>query len=337
MSSYAQLEIPSRSQHLWRYTPWRRIHPTTIQNVPDAEPLKIEMGELSSGLSSREEIARTFLDETSAETRDLFLDNESIDLSIRADGEFNSSSLRIKSSGESQLFIRISGASKWAGLRIEGEVKGNLSVVLINNLGSNCNLLRCEDWNVLRDSTLELSTLSYGGFLVKSDIRVFLLESGAEFRGGIASHGHESRHDDHHVEITHNVAHTNSSLVMHSACGDSSHSIGTGLLTINEGAVKSDAGQVFRSILFSEKARTEAIPELEVLADDVKAAHGAASAPVDREQLHYLMSRGLNPVESEALIIEGFLMDAFREIKNPEVIDALRTRLLIHLDCLTGS
>ena len=84
----------------------------------------------------------------------------------------------------------------------------------------------------------------------------------------------------------------------------------------------------------SEKARAEAIPELEVLADDVKAAHGAASAPVDPEQIHYLASRGLNFDEASSLIIEGFLMDAFNQVKNKDIIEALRTRLLVHLECL---
>ena len=121
---------------------------------------------------------------------------------------------------------------------------------------------------------------------------------------------------------------------MHASCGDSSHSVGTGLLTICEGADGSDAGQVFRNLLLSEKARAEAIPELEVLADDVKAAHGAASAPVDPDQIHYLASRGLNFDEASSLIIEGFLMDAFRQVKNSEIVETLRAKLLAHLEGL---
>ena len=121
---------------------------------------------------------------------------------------------------------------------------------------------------------------------------------------------------------------------MHAACGGSSHSVGTGLLTICEGANVSDAGQVFRNLLLSEKARAEAIPELEVLADDVKAAHGAASSPVDSEQIHYLASRGLTFDEASSLIVEGFLMDAFRQVKNKEVLATLRSILLVHLECL---
>ena len=66
----------------------------------------------------------------------------------------------------------------------------------------------------------------------------------------------------------------------------------------------------------------------------MKAAHGAASAPVDVNQIHYLASRGLSHDEASALIVEGFLMDAFREIKSETVVSALRTRLLVHLECL---
>ena len=105
------------------------------------------------------------------------------------------------------------------------------------------------------------------------------------------------------------------------------------MLTIAEGANHCDAGQVFKNLLLSDKARAEAIPELEVLADEVAAAHGAASAPVDREQLHYLMSRGLDEESAVALLIEGFLQDGFSSLNNQSLVDEMRTRLTVHLEC----
>jgi Fe-S cluster assembly protein SufD len=90
---------------------------------------------------------------------------------------------------------------------------------------------------------------------------------------------------------------------------------------------------VFRNLLLSPNARAEAIPELEVLADDVSAAHGAASAPVDNNQLHYLMSRGLDPQEAESVIVNGFLYDAFTNLTNKELLEEMRTRLTVHLEC----
>ena len=105
------------------------------------------------------------------------------------------------------------------------------------------------------------------------------------------------------------------------------------MLTISDDAKHCDAGQVFKNLLLSEKARAEAIPELEVLADEVSAAHGAASAPVDRDQLHYLMSRGLDKESAVALLIEGFMQSGFSSLENEALVDEIRTRLTVHLEC----
>ena len=336
MISYSEIEIPSRVNHLWRYTPWNRVHPTSVEEVPDVDSIKFSEGTDSDSKPS-DEIARAFLHELVERANVVSLsDGDEIDLDVRCSGHVCAGELQIQASGKSSIVVRISGEPGWAGLRIIGDISPNsqLSIAVINDLATDSRLLRADDWIVGRDSTLEFANLSSGGFHIKSDVRVDLTAQGSSFQAGIAVHGHGSRHDDQHIEITHSVGHTDSSLVMHAACGDSSHSIGTGLLTIAEGANDSDAGQLFRNLLLSENARAEAIPELEVLADEVKAAHGAASAPIDLEQIHYLSSRGLSPSEAEGIIVEGFLMDAFREIKNDRLIEILRTRLLVHLECL---
>lgn len=333
MMQYPKIAIPLRSVHLWRYTPWKRIHPTKVEEMPAADIIRFSDGN-DSKMEDSDEIARSFIHSISKVCKSIRLNDELLELDLRCSGHICAGELLVQSSGNSTLIIRISGDAGWSGIRLLGEVTGTLSVAVVNDLSGDGHLLRCEDWSVGRDSTLEFATLSTGGFLNKSDIRVTLTHNGADVRGGIASNGHGSRHDDHHFEIEHSVGHTNSLLVMHAACDGSSHSVGTGILTICEGANGSDAGQVFRNLLLSEKARAEAIPELEVLADDVKAAHGAASAPIDVDQLHYLESRGLSFSEASSLIVEGFLMDAFRHVKNQEVLTTLRTRLLVHLECL---
>ena len=175
--------------------------------------------------------------------------------------------------------------------------------------------------------------LSIGGFRNKTDIRTNLTENNSSLNQAVAVYGMDARHDDHHMEINHLVKYTDSSLIMNAACGDRSHSIGTGQLFISDDANHSNAAQVFHNLLLSEKARADAIPELEVLSDEVKAAHGAASAPIDKEQMHYLQSRGLSNEQSEALIVEGFLVNTFSSLKNKAVSEELKTRLKIHLEC----
>ena len=331
MKNYPEIPLPSRSDSLWRYTSWKKIHPSKIEEMPKSTPISFSEGE-DFDIDDSTEIARSFIHSISPVCKKISLTNETLDLDLESMGSIASGELYIESSGNSTLKVKLRGDGKWVGIRIMGNVTGSLSVAIINEISDGCNLLRCDDWKVNRDSTLELATLSVGGNLNKSDIRINLNSKGSDLRCGIASNGIGKRNDDHHIEIQHSVGFTTSSLVMHASCDGSSRSIGTGMLKICEGADGSDAGQVFRNLLLSEKSRAEAIPGLEVLADDVKAAHGAASAPIDQEQIYYLSSRGLSLQESSSLIVEGFLMDAFRHVKNPDVVLSLRNGLLNHLD-----
>lgn len=341
--NYQQMAIPPRSEHLWRYTPWPRIHPSSVADVPDADDVIFTLNgahnleTIPHSKDSHDDIARAFLQSAGGSCNRLVIteSTEPIHIDARASGHTAVGHLHLDVKASGIVIIHLSGEPEWVGIHLTGKVHPNtqLSFGFINELDSNTKFLRCEDWTVERDAELEHATLSIGGFRCKSDLRSTLNGTGSTIRQSVTVNAVGSRHDDEHVEIHHLHGHTNSDLVMNSACSGNSHFIGTGLLTIAEGANKSDASQVFRNLLLSEKARAEAIPELEVLADDVSAAHGAASAPVDLNQMHYLMSRGLNPDESKALIVNGFLLNAFSNISNKYLTEEMRTRLTVHLEC----
>jgi hypothetical protein len=339
--NYQQMAVPPRSAHLWRYTPWHRIHPSKPEELPSAAPIDftIEGSEVTAleRTASSDDIARVFLRDTGGSSQRLTIQGqgEVIHVHARASGHVAVGHLDLVVKGEATVLFHLTGEPGWCGVHITGTIHPNaqLGFGFINELDANSKMLRCDDWTVERDASFESATLSVGGFNCKSDLRSTLNGTGASIRQSVTAHGQGARHDDHHLEIHHLHGHTDSSLVSNAACSGSSHFIATGLLTIAEGADGSDAGQVFRNLLLSEKARAEAIPELEVLADDVSAAHGAASAPIDPSQLHYLMSRGLSPAESESMIVNGFLIDAFSNLKNDQLTEQMRTRLTVHLEC----
>lgn len=340
---YADMAVPSRALHLWRYTPWARIHPSKVDQVPDASAVRfavLEGGQLVEGaprIVNAEDIGRVFLSELggSAWTLETDGNSEVIHVQAVASGHVAVGHLHLVLKHNAAVVLHLSGESDWAGLHITGAVEDNVQAAfgMVNELSSNGKLLHCEDWTIGRDATLELAGLSIGGFRCKSDVRTRFTAPGGALAQAISVHGSGQRHVDHHIEIHHEVQHTNSSLNIHAACDDRSHSIATGLLTISESANHCDAGQVFKNLLLSEKARAEAIPELEVLANEVSAAHGAASAPVDQDQLHYLMSRGLNEETAVALMIEGFMQSGFSSLENAALVDEIRTRLTVHLEC----
>ncbi len=341
---YADMAVPSRALHLWRYTPWARIHPATVEVVPEAVPVRFNLLEGGAALIDGapriidgKDIARVFLSELGNQAFTLETNgmSEVVHLQAVASGHVAVGHLHLSLKHDTVVLIHLSGESDWTGLHITGDIAPNVraAVGLVNELATNGKLLHCEDWAIHRDASLEWAGLSIGGFRCKSDVRTRFVETGGQFNQAISVHGTQQRHVDHHIEIHHDVPHTISSLHVHSACDDQSHSIATGLLTIAEHANHCDAGQVFKNLLLSEKARAEAIPELEVLADEVAAAHGAASAPVDRDQLHYLMSRGLDEDAAVALLIEGFMQDGFSTLEHEALVSEMRTRLTVHLEC----
>ena len=89
------------------------------------------------------------------------------------------------------------------------------------------------------------------------------------------------------------------------------------------GAQKTDAMQTNKNLLLSNEARVDTKPQLEIFADDVKCAHGAAVGQIDEDELFYLETRGLNPDLARNLLTYGFAEEVIAKIK----IDSLRNQI----------
>jgi Fe-S cluster assembly protein SufD len=99
------------------------------------------------------------------------------------------------------------------------------------------------------------------------------------------------------------------------------------MIKVDPGAQQTDAFQVCRNLLLSKKAHADAIPGLEILANDVRCTHAAAVAQIDREQLFYLRSRGLDQASSTRLVIEGFMAELVERFEEGPMREALATAL----------
>jgi Fe-S cluster assembly protein SufD len=79
-------------------------------------------------------------------------------------------------------------------------------------------------------------------------------------------------------------------------------------------AQHTDARQVNNNLLLSRDAEADTNPQLEIYADDVKCAHGAATGSLDPDQLFYLRSRGLDAERARQLLVYGFAADALARL-----------------------
>src|SRR6202042_742991 len=100
---------------------------------------------------------------------------------------------------------------------------------------------------------------------------------------------------------------TTSDLAFRGVLAGRSTAVWKGNIIVDPGAQKTDAFQESRNLLLSKRAHADAIPGLEIQANDVRCTHAAAIAQVDPEQLYYLRARGLPEETAKRLVIEGFL------------------------------
>jgi Fe-S cluster assembly protein SufD len=184
---------------------------------------------------------------------------------------------------------------------------------------------------VERDGRLDWAALGFGSGRGKVRMETKLAGPGSEARvtGGYA--GGAGQHLDYDTTQEHAAPGTNSDLAFRGVLAGGATAVWRGMIKVDPGAQQTDAFQESRNLLLSPEAHADAIPGLEILADDVRCTHAAAIAQVDKEQLFYLTSRGLDAAAAKSLIIEGFLESLVERLAEGPVRDsvseALETRL----------
>jgi Fe-S cluster assembly protein SufD len=186
-----------------------------------------------------------------------------------------------------------------------------------------------------RDASLDWVALGFGSANGRVRMETKLAGEGAEARvtGAYASHGRQ--HIDFDTTQEHAAPNTTSDLAFRGVLAARSTAVWKGNIIVDPGAQKTDAFQDSRNLLLSKRAHADAIPGLEIQANDVRCTHAAAVAQVDPEQLFYLRSRGLREEVAKRLVIEGFLSALVERFEAGPVRerlgDALERRLALVL------
>jgi Fe-S cluster assembly protein SufD len=101
------------------------------------------------------------------------------------------------------------------------------------------------------------------------------------------------------------------------------HGAFLGTIRVREGAQKTDAKQTSRALLLSDRASVDTKPALEIFADDVKCAHGAAVGDLDKDALFYLRARGIDLDAARRMLVEAFVLDTLDTVEQPELREHL--------------
>jgi Fe-S cluster assembly protein SufD len=176
---------------------------------------------------------------------------------------------------------------------------------------------------VARDGSLDWVVVGFGGGNGRVRTETLLAGEGASGKVTGAYAPHARQHIDFDTTQEHGAPHTTSDLAFRGILTDRSQAVWRGMIKVDPGAQQTDAFQECRNLLLSKRAHADAIPGLEILANDVRCTHAAAIAQIDKDQLFYLRSRGLDNGVATRLVIEGFMQELVERFEEGPIRQAL--------------
>jgi Fe-S cluster assembly protein SufD len=210
----------------------------------------------------------------------------------------------------------------------------NLRYVCGQGLSERSWVFGAQRGTVGRDGSLDWVALGFGSRSGHVLMETRLAGEGADARvtGAYASHGRQ--HIDFDTTQEHAAPNTTSDLAFRGVLQGRSSAVWKGNIIVDPGAQKTDAFQESRNLLISKRAHADAIPGLEIQANDVRCTHAAAVAQVDPEQLFYLRAHGLPEDLAKRLVIEGFLAALVERFPQGSVRETLRATLERRLELI---
>jgi len=251
-------------------------------------------------------------------------------------GSGHARALVVVEEGASVILVETPATGGFSNVGVEAVVGANAHLTLVRSTEASSSI-QLEDIavRVARDASFRAHLVNFGATLARLNLRVTLKEPGANAHfSGVSVLG-DARHADVTTEVYHHSGQTQSTQLFKKIVGGKAHAVYQGKIIVAEGANGSDSRQTAKAILLSDGAEADLKPELEILADDVKCAHGAAIGDLDGDSIFYLRSRGVPEAEARNLLISAFLEDAILPIANEKIraeawnkVEAALTRVL---------
>lgn len=174
-----------------------------------------------------------------------------------------------------------------------------------------------------RDAVYRAHFANFGAKLSRIELAIALNGEGAEAHlSGVSVLS--DRHADVTTQVCHAVGRTQSTQLFKKVVSGKAQAVYQGKVVVAHGANGSDSRQTAKALLLDGRAEADLKPELEIFADDVKCAHGAAVGDLDADSLFYLRARGIPEKEARHLLIHAFLEDALTDIANADLRESVR-------------
>ena len=251
--------------------------------------------------------------------------------------DFSHTLVILEEGAEATLLEETSSAGNDTGLHIG-------AVELILEQGSRLRYVQLQNWNerqfhiahqggrVAKDAALQWTVGGLGARISHIHQHVHLDGPGADAQVNGVNFAVDRQVLSYYTQQTHHAPHTHSDLLYKEVVRDRSRVIWRGMIKVDEPAQLTDGYQRNDALMMSADARVDAIPGLEIEADDVRCTHGATAGQVDDDQVMYCMTRGLSRFEATHMIVQGF----FQEVIDRIPVEIVRETLAINIEKKLG-
>ena len=180
---------------------------------------------------------------------------------------------------------------------------------------------------VEKDATLTWVDCVFGGEFSRRYITTDLVGDGAVtiYRG--LFFGEDAQQFDLSHTVNHFASHTRSDLFTRGALAGTAKTVYRGLVHIENGTTQCVGRQKEETLLLSERAEFDVIPNLEIATNDVQCGHGVSVGQLDQEKMFYLMSRGIDSEEAKKILLEGFFAPILKEVED----SSMREKITEHI------
>jgi Fe-S cluster assembly protein SufD len=179
-----------------------------------------------------------------------------------------------------------------------------------------------------RDSRYALTTLSMGAQISRHNPEIVLTGIQTETHLNGLNLAVDTQLSDTHSLIHFAQPHCIAKQLHKCIVNDRARAVFNGRIEVPQAAQQTNAAQLSRNLLLSPKARVDTKPQLEIVANDVKCAHGATVSQLDDEEVFYLQSRGLDRKAACDILVKGFAAEITEKVPSVELRSRLLTSIL---------
>lgn len=212
-------------------------------------------------------------------------------------------------------------------VEIQASAAAEAQLVSVQRWGRGVHSLAMQRTTAGRDASVDTLVVNLGGSVARAEATASLDGPGARADLLGLYFAEADQHFDHETRQEHRVPHASSDLLYKGALDGQSRGVFRGLIKVFPKAQRTDAYQTNRNLILSREAEATSLPNLEIEADDVRCSHASTVGQLDREELFYIMSRGVPRREAERLVVFGFFADVLDRVPMPDVVQELRASI----------